>query len=51
MAINQKQCVLTKIFVRIEGGTFWVPNVRYIEVTGTDPATGKTVTERITKFS
>lgn len=51
MAINQKQCVLTKIFVRIEGGTFWVPNVRYIEVTGTDPATGKTVVERISKFS
>lgn len=51
MAINQKQCVLTKIFVRIDGGTFWVPNVKYIEVTGTDPSTGKTVVERISKFS
>lgn len=51
MQINQKQCVLTKIFVRIDGGTFWVPNVKYIEVTGTDPSTGKTVIERITKFS
>jgi hypothetical protein len=51
MAINQKQCVLTKIFVRIDGGTFWVPNVKYIEVTGTDPATGKIVVERISKFS
>jgi len=51
MQINQKQCVLTKIFVRIDGGTFWVPNVKYIEVTGTDPATGKTIVERISKFS
>lgn len=51
MQINQKQCTLTKIFVRIDGGTFWVPNVKYIEVTGTDPSTGKTVVERITKFS
>lgn len=51
MQINQRQCVLTRIFVRIDGGTFWVPNVKYIEVTGTDPSNGKTVVERITKFS
>ncbi|EHQ30247.1 DUF4833 domain-containing protein [Mucilaginibacter paludis] len=44
--IDKKQAILNKIFIRIEGGTFWVPNVVYVEVKGTDPATGKEIMER-----
>ena len=45
--INQKECILDRIFVRIEGGTFWVPNVLYVELIGRDTATGKEITSRI----
>lgn len=44
--IAKKQAILNRIFVKIEGGSFWIPNVIYVELTGTDPATGKEVTER-----
>lgn len=44
--IDKKQAILNRIFIRIEGGTFWIPNVLYVEVKGTDPATGKEVMER-----
>lgn len=44
--IEKKEAIVSKIFLRIEGGTFWFPNVVYIEVKGTDPATGKELTER-----
>ncbi len=44
--ISQRQFIVNRIFVKIEGGSFWVPNVRYVEFKGTDPATGKEVTER-----
>jgi hypothetical protein len=44
--ISQRQFIVNRIFVKIEGGSFWVPNVRFVEFKGTDPATGKEVTER-----
>ncbi len=44
--IAKKQAILNRIFVRIEGGSFWIPNVVYVELSGTDPATGKEVMER-----
>jgi hypothetical protein len=44
--ISQRQFIVNRIFVKIEGGSFWVPNVRYVEFKGTDPATGREVTER-----
>jgi len=44
--IEKKQAILNKIYIKIEGGTFWVPNVVYVEVKGTDPATGKEIMER-----
>ncbi|SHG33728.1 DUF4833 domain-containing protein [Flavobacterium defluvii] len=44
--INQKRIQVEKIFVRIEGGSFWLPNVKYVEVTGIDTS-NKTITERI----
>jgi len=46
VTISQKQIVLNQIFVKIEGGTFWVPNVRFVEVKGVNAATGKEVVER-----
>ncbi len=45
--INEKKIQVEKIFVRIEGGSFWLPNVKYAEVTGIDASSNKTITERI----
>jgi hypothetical protein len=45
-SINQKQAILNRIFVKINGGSFWSPNVEYVEIRGIDPATGKEVMER-----
>ncbi|MEI8109934.1 MAG: DUF4833 domain-containing protein [Chitinophagia bacterium] len=44
--INNKEAILHKIFVKVEGGSFWVPNIVYVEFRGTDPTTGKEVFER-----
>ncbi len=44
--INSKLAIMQKIYIHINGGTFWSPNVEYVDVTGTDPATGQTVKER-----
>jgi hypothetical protein len=44
--ISQRQFIVNRIFVKIEGGSFLVPNVRFVEFKGTDPANGKEVTER-----
>lgn len=46
--INGKQSVLNRIFIKIDpGGTFWSPNVAYIELKGHVAATGEPVIERI----
>lgn len=45
--IHQKESILKRIFIRIDGGTFWSPNVLYIELTGVEVATGKPVVQRI----
>lgn len=44
--IAQKQVILNRIFVKIDGGSFWLPNVSYVEVKGSDPATGREIVER-----
>ncbi len=44
--INNKMHILNSVWVQIEGGSFWVPNVVYVELKGTDAATGKSVVER-----
>lgn len=44
--ISQKQIMLNRIFVKIEGGSFWLPNVLYVELKGTDQVTGKEIVER-----
>lgn len=43
-----RQVVLKKVFIQIDpGGTFWAPNVRYIEMKGKEPASGYELSERI----
>lgn len=44
--IAKKQAILNRIFVKIDGGSFWIPNIVYVEMTGTDPSTGKEIVER-----
>jgi hypothetical protein len=44
--VAKKQIVLQKIFIQIDGGSMWSPNVIFVEMKGEDPATGKEVTER-----
>lgn len=44
--INQRQALLNKIFIKTDGGTFWSPNVVYMEMKGIDVITGKEVMER-----
>ncbi|WP_199118792.1 DUF4833 domain-containing protein [Pedobacter sp. ASV28] len=45
---NNKRILLDRIFLRIEGGTFWLPNVKYVEIKGYDASNPtKAVTERI----
>jgi hypothetical protein len=39
--INNKRIILNRIFLHIEGGTFWLPNVTRIELSGVDADTGK----------
>lgn len=45
--INKKQAILNRLFLKIDGGSFWSPNVVYMEIKGTDIATGKEVMERL----
>ncbi|PWB19872.1 DUF4833 domain-containing protein [Flavobacterium sp. HTF] len=47
VTVNQKKIQVEKIFVRIEGGSFWLPNVKYAEVTGIEISSNKTITERM----
>lgn len=47
LTINNKTAYLTRVFVKIEGGTFWVPHITYVEVSGRDITTGKPVVEKI----
>ncbi|TCD01812.1 DUF4833 domain-containing protein [Pedobacter psychroterrae] len=45
--VNKKKMRLERIFVRIEGGSFWLPNVKYVELRGINPETNTVVAERI----
>lgn len=44
--INNQQAVLNRIFIKVNGGTFWSPNVVYIEMKGMDEHTGREVMQR-----
>ncbi|TDO29049.1 DUF4833 domain-containing protein [Sediminibacterium goheungense] len=44
--INNQQAILNRIFIKVDGGTFWSPNVVYMEMKGIDEQTGKEVMQR-----
>lgn len=44
--INHREALLQRIFVKIDGGAFWSPNVIYIELKGRDENTGEELMER-----
>lgn len=44
--INNQQAVLSRIFIKVDGGTFWSPNVVYMEMKGVDEQTGKEMMQR-----
>ncbi|MES2003944.1 MAG: DUF4833 domain-containing protein [Bacteroidota bacterium] len=44
--INQRHAQLSRIFIKVDGGSFWSPNVVYMEMKGVDVATGKELVER-----
>ena len=45
--VNSQQIELQRIFLRIEGGTFWVPNVKYIELKGLNTTTHQPTAVRL----
>jgi hypothetical protein len=47
VTVNKKKIQLDRIFVRIEGGSFWLPNVKYVELKGINTANKTQVIERI----
>ena len=47
LQVGSKNIEVSRIYIRIEGGSFWFPNVPYVEISGRDVATGHFVKERI----
>jgi len=47
VTINNRQAILDRIFVRIDGGSVFKPNIDYIELYGRDAQSLTQVTERI----
>ena len=45
--VNQKRVILRRLYVHIEGGTLWKPNVKYIQVEGVNASTGENTVERL----
>ena len=45
--INKKQAILTRFYIEINGGTFWSPNVEYVEISGIEPTTHSIIKERL----
>lgn len=47
VTVNNKKIQLERIFLRIEGGSFWLPNVKYVELKGINTANKSQIIERI----
>lgn len=47
VTVNHKKIQLERIFLRVEGGSFWLPNVKYVEIEGKDMSNNSLVVERI----
>ncbi len=44
--INQKQSILSRIYLQLNGGSLFSPKIEYITLTGTDPDSGTEVFEK-----
>jgi len=44
---NNKEIEVTKIFIQIDGGSFWLPTVSYVKIFGLESKTGNQVVETI----
>lgn len=48
VTINNRQAILNRVYIRIDpGGSFWSPNVKYLELKGVDAQNGKELIERL----
>jgi hypothetical protein len=48
VSINNRQAILNRVYIRIDpGGSFWSPNVKYLELRGVDAQNGKELVERL----
>jgi len=47
VTVNNKKIQIERIFLRIEGGSFWLPNVKYVEIKGMNAQNNTSITERI----
>ncbi|RZJ89723.1 MAG: DUF4833 domain-containing protein [Chryseobacterium sp.] len=47
ITVNNKKIQLDRVFVRIEGGSFWLPNVKYVELKGSNTTGSTQIVERI----
>jgi hypothetical protein len=45
--INQRSAVLTSIFIKINGGSPWSPNIEWVEITGIEPTSQSVVKQRV----
>ncbi|MEP6747920.1 MAG: DUF4833 domain-containing protein [Bacteroidota bacterium] len=45
--VNSKKVILKRIFIKINGGSFWMPKVEYVEIKGIDATNGKEITDRL----
>jgi len=45
--INQKTAELTSVYLKINGGAFWTPNIEHVDIYGIDPISRSKVKERI----
>jgi hypothetical protein len=43
---NGSRIILRRIYLHVHGGSFWKPNVEYVELKGDEPYTNKEVRER-----
>ncbi len=45
--VNAKKVILKRIFIKITGGSMWLPKVEYVEIKGIDTSNGKEIIDRL----
>ncbi len=46
--INKKLIDIRSVWIQIDGGSFWAPKIKYVDVVGKDPIKNTEIIERIT---